>query len=142
MCEWRYRSLASAGTLGFLLLVLICSFSASAETYGPFFYRIGVAESYVGFETSLSLNGSKLVVENCIQVVFPGKRQCSSQTFQEGEFSLTDDFVEYVSGNIEKVDRKSRLFTIEDSRDHHAIVRNVTERFEGWETTPANWLNR
>lgn len=136
------RSLASAGTLGFLILVFICSVSASAETYGPFFYRIGVPESYVGFDTSLSLDGSKLVVENCIQVVFPGKRQCSSQTFQEGEFSLTDDFVEYVSGNIEKVDRKSRLFTIEDRHDHHEIVRNVSEHFEGWETAPANWLNR
>ncbi|MBS0252684.1 MAG: hypothetical protein JSR78_16635 [Proteobacteria bacterium] len=132
----------SAGTFGFLVLVSICSVSASAETYGPFFYRIGVPESYVGFATSLSLDGSNLVVENCIQVVFPGKRQCSSQTFRQGEFSLTDDTVEYVSGNIEKVDRKSRLFMIEDKHDHHEIVRNVGERFEGWETAPANWLAR
>lgn len=136
------RSLASAGTLGFLILVSICSVSASAETYGPFFYRIGVPESYVGFETSLTLNGSNLVVENCIQAVFPGKRQCSSQTFRQGEFSLTDDFVSYVSGNIEKVDRKSRLYTIEDRHDHHEIIGNVSERFEGWERAPANWLSR
>ncbi|HML27381.1 MAG TPA: hypothetical protein PKE16_00800 [Hyphomicrobium sp.] len=136
------RSLASAGILGFLIMVLIGSVSASAETYGPFFYRIGVPESYLGFKTTLSLTGSKLLVETCIQVVFPGKLQCSSLTFQEGEFSLTDDLVQYVAGNIEKVDRKSRLFTIEDRHDHNDIVRNVTEHFEGWDKAPANWLSQ
>lgn len=136
------RSLASAGILGFLIMVLIGSVSASAETYGPFFYRIGVPESYLGFQTTLTLDGSKLIVESCVQVVFPGQRQCSSLIFKEGEFSLTDDLVEYVSGNIERVDRKSRLFTIVDSHDHHDIVRNVTEHFAGWDTAPANWDNR
>jgi hypothetical protein len=97
-------------------------------------------------ETTIHLSGNKLIVNECAEhmhlLVSQGPRQCWSQTYDKTEFSADDESIRYVSGDIEKVDRRSRRYTVEDRLDHSVIVRNVSEHFDGWENTPASWQTR
>jgi hypothetical protein len=116
---------------------------AVAEAFGPYFYRTGDEESYARWETTVHLNGTKLVVNQCGAhmhlLVSQGPRQCWSESYDQSDFSADERSIQYVSGDIEKVDRRTRKFTIEDRLDHRDIVRNVVERFSGWENAPASW---
>ncbi len=128
------------------LLPLISVDQAVAETLGPYFYRAGDPESYSRCETTIHLSDSKLVVDECVEYMHfmtaQGPRQCWSQVYGREEFSASEATIEYMSGDIERVDRRTRRYTIEDHLDHHMIVHNVREHFDGWGDTSASWSNR
>jgi hypothetical protein len=129
-----------------LAVLLVLSGRAWADTFGPYFYRTGEEQSYCRWETTIRLEGDTLVVSQCAEqmhlLVSQGSRQCWSENYGRDDFSLKRGIIQYLSGDIERVDRRSRQFTIEDRLDRHIIVRNVTEHFGGWENTPASWQTR
>lgn len=89
-----------------LLLLIVLAVPASAETFGPFYYRAGVEKTHVRFKTTFLVKGANVDVEECGEMVLnfkpSGDVQCSTE-------------------KPDKVQRRGKLLYVTTGYDTHLI---------------------
>jgi hypothetical protein len=116
---------------------------ASAESFGPYFYRTGDSESYARFETTIEQDKTSVIVHECGEhmhgLISQSERQCWTENLKPDEFELNAKSLVISGTDVMKVDFGTGRLSLFDRHDNHVIVRDVEAGVVAWELTPASW---